>query len=234
VLRTIAEAGSYAYSKSDDAVWVNLYGGSRLSTTLRGHSLKLSQHTNYPWDGRVRMTIDECPSTEFSLKLRIPGWAEGEKIQVNGSAVDAKTTPGSYAQIRRSWKAGDVVELRLPMSVQLIEANPLVEETRNQVAIKRGPIVYCLESPDLPKDVRVSDVSIRSDARTSARYDGDLLGGVTVIEAPVIAKSSGDWDGKLYRTLGDGKEREIKARFIPYYAWANRGQSEMSVWIPVR
>lgn len=234
VLRTIAEVGSYAYSKTDDAIWINLYGSNQLSTTLNSHSLKLSQQSKYPWNGRVQITINECPATEFSLNLRIPSWADQATIQVNGSAASSKTAPGSYARLRRVWKAGDLVELQLPMPIRLIEANPLVEETRNQVAIKRGPIVYCLESPDLPKDVRVSDVSIRADAKFSEQYDADLLNGVTVIEARVMAKSPGGWDGKLYRTLGDGREREIQARFIPYYAWANRGQSEMSVWLPLK
>src|SRR4029078_13643839 len=136
--------------------------------------------------GRVQITIDECPANDISLNLRIPGWADEATIQVNGWAAGAKTRPCSYSQLRRIWKAGDVVELQLPMLVRLIEANPLIEETRNQVAIKRGPIVYCLESPDLPKDVRVSDVSIRADAKLSAQYDADLLSGLTVIEAPVI------------------------------------------------
>ena len=170
----------------------------------------------------------------ISLNLRIPGWADKATIKVNGLAANAKTRPGSYAELRRVWKAGDTVELQLPMPVWLIEANPLVEETRNQVAIKRGPIVYCLESSDLPKDVRVSDVAIRADTKFSAQYDADLLNGVAVVEGQVVAKSSGDWEGKLYRTLGVGPERKMKARFIPYYAWANRGQSEMSVWLPVK
>jgi DUF1680 family protein len=234
VLRTIAEVGSYAYSKADDAIWINLYGSNRLSTRLGNHPLKLSQKTNYPWDGRVQITINECPAVEFSLNLRIPVWADQATIQVNGLAASTPAKPGTYAELRRTWKAGDVVELRLPMQVRLIEANPLVEETRNQVAIKRGPIVYCLESPDLPKDVRVSDVSIGADAKFSEQYDSDLLNGVTVIETQVSAKSTGDWDGKLYRTLGDGPERKIKGRFVPYYAWANRGKSEMTVWLPLK
>jgi DUF1680 family protein len=234
VLRTIAEVSGYAYSKTDNAIWINLYGGNQLSTTIDGHSLKLSQQTNYPWDGRVQVTIDECPSTEFSLKLRIPGWADEATMQVNGSAANAPAKPGTYAQLRRKWKAGDVLELRFPMPARLIEANPLVEETRNQVAIKRGPIVYCLESPDLPKDVRVQDVAIPANSKLSARYDAELLGGVTEIEANAIARPSGDWDGKLYRPLAGAREREIKARFIPYFAWANRGPSEMSVWLPLK
>jgi DUF1680 family protein len=132
------------------------------------------------------------------------------------------------------WKPGDVVELQMPMPARLIEANPLVEETRNQVAIQRGPIVYCLESPDLPKDVRVQDVAIRADAKLSDRYDPSLLNGVTVIDATLTAKPSGDWDGKLYRSRDGGRDREITARLIPYYAWSNRGASEMSVWLPVK
>ena len=232
VLRTIAEVSGYAYSKTQDAIWINLYGGNKLSTTLAGHPMKLSQQTNYPWDGNVRITIDDCPSDEFSLKLRIPAWADEATIRVNGSTAGAKATPGTYAELRRRWKAGDVVELQLPMPARLIEANPLVEETRNQVAIKRGPIVYCLESPDLPKDVRVQDVAIPADAKLATRFDAKLLSGVTVIEANALAKPSGEWEGKLYRPLRGGPSREIKVRFIPYYAWSNRGPSEMSVWLP--
>lgn len=234
VLRTVAEVGGYAYSKSTDAIWINLYGSNRLTTTLGGNAIKLSQQTNYPWDGRVQLAIVESPTAQFSLKLRIPGWADGATIQVNGSVANVQTNPGTYAELHRSWKMGDVVDLRLPLKERLIEANPLVEETRNQVTIKRGPIVYCLESPDLPKGVRVQDMAIRADAKLSSRYEPKLLNGVTVIEAQAIAKPPGDWSGKLYRTLERDPGREIKAQFIPYYAWSNRGPSEMSVWLPVK
>jgi len=233
-LRTIAEVGSYAYSKTDETIWINLYGSNQLSTTLGGHPLKLVQQTNYPWEGNVRITFDDCPANKFSLKLRIPNWADETKIQVNGTAASEKCKPGSYIELRRNWKAGDVVELQLPMPARIIEANPLVEETRNQVAIQRGPIVYCLESPDLPKDVRVQDAAIRADAKLSDRYDPNLLNGVSVIEGNLLARPSGNWDGKLYRALGGGAEREIKARLIPYYAWSNRGPSEMTVWLPLK
>jgi DUF1680 family protein len=139
VLRTIAE-GTATRSKTDGAVWINLYGGSTLSTNLNGKPLTLTQRTDYPWDGRVRVTIDQCPADEFALKLRIPGWADAATIRVNGSPLNIKTTPATYAEVRRGWRPGDVVELQLPMPARLVEANPLVEETRNQVAIQRGPI----------------------------------------------------------------------------------------------
>jgi DUF1680 family protein len=233
VLRTIAEVNGFAYSTSQDAIWVNLYGGNSLATTLSGKPLKLTQTTNYPWDGRIKIAINECPSSEFTLKLRIPGWAESAGIRVNGKPVSVAATPSSYAAIRRRWKAGDTVEFDLPMTARLIEANPLVEETRNQVAIERGPIVYCLESSDLPKGVRVGDVSIAADAKLSSKFESKLLGGVTVVDATGTVHPSGDWSNKLYRPLAQTKGRTIPLRFVPYFAWSNRGASEMTVWVPL-
>jgi DUF1680 family protein len=234
VLRTIAEVSGFAYSTSQDAVWVNLYGGNELSTKLNGKPLKLRQETNYPWDGNVKLTVDQCLAEEFAVKLRIPGWAESAAIRVNGQALVAKAAPGRYTEIRRRWKKGDFVELELPLPARLIEANPLVEETRNQVAVQRGPIVYCLESNDLPEGVRVQDVVIPADAKLTAQFEPKLLGGVTVIDTTAFAQPSSDWSGQLYRPIARGKQRDIPVRFIPYFAWSNRGESEMSVWIPVK
>jgi DUF1680 family protein len=232
VLRTIAEVAGFAYSMSEDTLWINLYGGNTLATKLDGQPLKLTQETKYPWEGRVRITIDECPDKEFALKLRIPGWAEGATIRINREPASVIALPETYATLRRTWKTGDIVELGLPMPARLIEANPLVEEARNQVAVRRGPIVYCLESTDLPPGVRVEDVSIGADAKLAARFDPDLLGGVTVVESEGVATLSGDWEGKLYRPLNRDEARKLPVRFIPYFAWSNRGRSEMSVWVP--
>lgn len=234
VVRTIAEVNGCTYSMSDDAVWINLYGGSTLSTTWMDEPLKLSQVTKYPWDGDVRIALDECPETAFSLKLRIPGWAESASLRVNGTPVNSPITPGTYVGIRRRWKPGDSIELKLPMPARLIEAHPLVEELRNQVAIERGPLVYCLESPDLSNGVHVEDIIIPRDTALTARHEPGLLGGVTVVEAEAKARPSGDWEGKLYRPLNRSRERKIRARLVPYYAWSNRGPSEMSVWLPAQ
>lgn len=119
------------------------------------------------------------------------------------------------------------------MRTQLTEANPLVEETLGQVTVKRGPIVYCLESADLPAGVRVSDVAISDDAKFLARYDQRLLGGVVVLDTTLLAKSEGDWSGQLYREFRAPKFKTIKTELIPYCVWANRGKSEMSVWLPL-
>jgi DUF1680 family protein len=219
VVRTIAEASDYAYAKSAGAIWVNLYGGSTLATELAGAGkVKLTQETEYPWSGRVRITVNECGTNEFALKLRIPGWAKGASVRINnkpaqrsGDSAERRHSPDAkyaalsrdaatgYYEIRRAWQPGDFVDLDLPMPVRLIEANPLVEETLNQVAVQRGPVVYCLESPDLPQGVRMQDVFIPENIELSARYDQRLLGGVVVIEGKAIARPAGDWSGELYR-----------------------------------
>ncbi len=233
LVRTIAESANYAYGKSTDAIWVNLYGGSSLETTLTNNEeFALRQTTDYPWNGRVRITIKKCGSEAIALKLRIPGWAENASIRINDTPTDHSPKPGSYFEIRRQWKAGDFVDLDLPMPARLMEANPLIEEDLNQVAVQRGPLVYCLESPDLPPGVDISDVRIPSDLRLTARYDRRLLDGVVVLEGRAFAQSQGNWSGKLYRELAPAELKPFNVKFIPYSVWQNRGKSEMSVWLP--
>jgi len=113
----------------------------------------------------------------------------------------------------------------------LMEAHPLVEEARNQTAVCRGPIVYCLESTDLPERAGVSGISIPSDTVFESRYDKELLGGVAVLEARVCATPTVNWENRLYRERNRAGTSQIDLRLIPYYAWDNRGESEMTVWI---
>jgi len=231
IARTIAQAHTYAYGRSDRGVWIHLLGASALDTTLPdGRKVKLKQETDYPWNGPVKITIEAAPAGEFSLFVRVPGWADAATLHFNGKSVDAK--PGHYAEIRRVWKAGDAVELVLPMKPRLIESHPLVEETRNHVAVMRGPLVYCLESPDLPKGVPVQDVLMPRDAKLTARYEKTLLGGVAVIECKADAATA-TWGDQLYREFKPAPSKTIALKMIPYYAWANRGKSEMTVWLPL-
>ncbi len=234
LVRTVAEVSNYAYGKSEKALWVNLYGSSTVKTELPGgHAVRLTQETEYPWDGRVRLTINECDGAVFTLKLRIPGWAKSATVRLNGELLRASPRPASYFDVSRVWRPGDAVDLDLPMPARLMEAHPLVEETFNEVAIQRGPVVYCLESKDLPQGTRVLDVMIPENIDLVARYDGGLLGGVAVLEGRALARPSEDWSGWLYREFRPLPSRPVDARFIPYYAWANRGPSEMTVWLPL-
>lgn len=235
VVRIIAEAGEYAYNLSQEGVWINLYGSNVLDTKLPGGDpVKLTQVTYYPWDGAVRIAIDEAPKEEMAVFLRIPGWSHGSAVKVNGQQIEKDLEPEQYFAVRRQWKAGDRIELTIPMEAHWIEAHPLVEETRGQAAVQRGPIVYCLESADLPADVRLENVSVQPTKKLRAHYKKDLLGGVTVLEGRARVVADGSWEQRLYRPVSPKKPAEIDLRLIPYYAWGNRGKTEMSVWLPVR
>jgi uncharacterized protein len=231
--RTVAEAAGYAYSKSQDNLWINLYGSSRLTTRLpAGQTLKLNQQTDYPWNGRVRLTLLECGEQPFVLKLRIPGWTKSATVRLNGLRVEGSPVPGSYFPVRRAWQAGDFLDLDLPMPVNVVEANPFVEQALNQLAVKRGPLVYCLESVDLPPGARILDVLLPDNVDLIARYDGHLLGGVVALDGKGLARPADAWTGELYRQFRPSPPAQVNLRFIPYYAWGNRGVSEMAVWLP--
>ena len=231
--RLLAQTSDYAYSKSNAAVWINLYGSSLFSTQLAdGNTVKLRQETEYPWNGRIRITLEECSGDSLTVKLRIPGWARKYSVRVNQQLIENPVVNDGYLELERSWSPGDIVDIDLPMEVRLLEANPLVEETLNQLAVMRGPIVYCLESPDLPGNVDILDVSISEEEHILARFDSRTLGGVVILESQLYTKPAARWENRLYREYKAPESKQVRARFIPYYAWGNRGASEMSVWLP--
>jgi DUF1680 family protein len=242
VVRTIAEAQNYIYSLSKDTLWVHLYGGSSLKTSFaEGGSIAVRQETEYPWSGSIRLAVDVAPEREISIKLRIPGWTKpGDvKVLVNGSRSEAKPLPGTYLELRRFWKAGDVVSLEIKMEPRLWEANTLVEETLNQVAVKRGPIVYCLESNDLPKGVRLDDVALALDPEKTVFLDGrerivntDLVS--LSVAALEIRRPEAQGVKPLFHEVSQVKPRQIRIKLVPYYAWGNRGDADMSVWLSAR
>lgn len=234
VVRTIAEVSNYVYSVSEKGLWINLYGGNNLSTKIEdGSALKLNQQTNYPWDGNIKITLEEVPGKPFSFFLRIPGWASNAKILINGKPYNAKAIPGQYAEIKNTWKKNDNIELILPMEAKLIEANPLVEETRNQVAVKRGPVVYCLESIDLPKDKNVFRLSIPVDTKFKTKKIWIENSEVMSLEGMAKVIDTDQWKNKLYKEVSEPNSVPVPVTLIPYYAWGNRGHTEMSVWLPV-
>jgi DUF1680 family protein len=235
IVRTIAEVAGYAYSLSDEGIWIHLYGDNILDTHLAdGSQIRLNQQTQYPWEGSIHITVEEAPQKEFSIFLRIPGWAEYACVTINGRLHRAGLKSEQYLEIRRKWTEGDRIELAFPMHVQLLEAHPLVEEVRNQIAIRRGPMIYCLESADLPDNVGILNVVISSDAQFQHRYFKNLLGGVTVLETKASIHDRNDWSDTLYRRISAQEPKAIDIRLVPYYAWGNRGDGEMTVWIPLR
>jgi DUF1680 family protein len=233
-VRTIAEVSNYAYNISDKGLYCNLYGGSTINTSLKdGSPIKLTQETDYPWDGKIKITLEQTSKKTFSILLRIPAWCSNAAIKVNGLAFNSPLKPGEYAEVNRKWAKGDVIELNLPMSVQLVESNPLVEETRNQVAVRRGPVVYCMESTDMPKDKRISDIALPIKNNLEAKRIKIDNSEMVCLEGDATIINQTNWKNKLYKEVSSQQAETIRVRLIPYYAWDNRGHSEMSVWMPV-
>ena len=232
LVRTISNLSGWAYSLSESGVYVNLYGSNNLSTNLTdGSAIKLSQDTEYPWKGLVKLTVEECKSETFDIALRIPGWAKNVEISINGEKIAAKAIPSTYEIINRNWKAGDVIIIDMPMEATFIEGHPRIEEVRNQVAVKRGPVVYCVESPDIPEKSSILDVYISGDSQLTAQHKTDFLGGITTID--VDLKIRQDNPDQMYNAISKPNWQNVTTQLVPYFAWSNRGTAEMTVFMPV-
>ena len=201
---------------------------------MRKLGLKLRATTDYPWDGTIRFAIEETPGKTLAFKLRIPSWTDRASIRINGEAVAVETTPGSYSEISRVWRQGDVFELDLEMKTRLLAGHPRSEHIRNQVAVKRGPVVYCLESNDVIGDVPFEQIAIDASAEFEPEYRSDLLGGVTVLRT--TAKAMAKPQRTIIGQYGDITEQHalpVDIEMIPYFAWNNRDEPKMSVWPPL-
>jgi uncharacterized protein len=232
-VRTIAEVSSYMYGLSDEGLYVHLYSSNNLNAKLKdGSVIELQQQTNYPWDGDVVMTMKRAPAKAFSLFLRIPGWCDKATIKVNGQIVFKDLKGSKYQQVNRKWKTGDKIELLMDMPAKLIEANPLVEATRNQVAVKRGPVVYCLESADLDKTENVFDVAIPVNIKFTSQAEKIDNSDIMTLKGIGQLIQHANWNDVLYHEI-ENKTKTVNMKLIPYYAWANRGKTDMTVWMPL-
>lgn len=238
VARSVGWMNEWVYSLSGDAVWIHLYAGSRLDTRMSsGAAVKLVQDTNYPWSGEITVKIEDAPAQPMALHLRIPGWTEGIEsavsVKVNGEQVENRLQSGTYLTLERQWQPGDRVELHLPMQPRLVQANPLVEEARNQAAVRRGPVLYCLEGWDLPQGVDLDEMFLPLDTSFEESFKEDFLGGLVSLKARLVRLQQPDWSNRLYQAFAPAAPEMVEAVLIPYYAWANRGVAKMSVWLPV-
>ena len=241
--RLMAQLPALAYAQRDDEIFVGLYAGSEASLRTGAGQVRVAQQTKYPWDGHVAVSVNPDGPREFTLSLRIPGWAQGRPVPtdlyryaaagearvsatVNGEAVPLAIDRG-WLKLRRTWKAGDRIELDLPMPVRRVVAHAGVRDAAGKAAIERGPLVYCLEGVD--NGGRVLDTTLALDAVLAAEYRPQLLGGVvavTSVDAPRAAAGKGTRGAAT-----PARGRTLTA--VPYFAWANRGKGEMAVWIPV-
>jgi len=230
----------YSVSTVKPGLWLNFYTPSKVNTQLKnGVKVKLEQKTNYPWEGQIDISIGLEKAEHFSLSIPIPSWAEGAKVEINGSVVN-NVKAGEFLHLEREWKNNDQVSIDLPMRVRVMKANPIVEQTFNQVAIARGPVVYCLESADLPENIDFLNVFLKRGATYTTEFKSNLLGGVTVVKTKAIAVVDDEWAARpynssnLYKETGIDKTQERDIQLIPYFAWSNRGITEMTIWMPIR
>ncbi len=239
-LKLMGAMPGYIYAQDKTGVYVNLFVGSKAKIQLAGHTVRVSQTTDYPWSGNLRIAIEPARAGEFALRIRIPSWCQGASLpddlyqasnrplngaahlKINGKLVENVDIIHGYAMIQRHWKSGDVVQVNFDMPVQRVTANPNVEADKGRAALMRGPIVYCFEGAD--NGAAVQNLVIPPGTVFTPEYRSNLLGGVTVLNGTATG---------VFRT---GNNQTTSTPFnvtaTPYYANANRGTCQMQVWMP--
>ena len=205
--RFLPSIGNYIYASSDDALWVNLYIGNTGQIRIGETDILLTQETDYPWDGSVKLTISTSQPLEKEIRLRIPNWCKTYDLSINGKRINVSEEKG-YAVIK-DWKSQDVITLDMDMPVEIVAADPHVKENSGKRVIQRGPLVYCMEEIDNPEYFDQIQLSPSTTFQTA--FVSDILNGIKTIKTNGRAQS---------------------ATFIPYYAWDNRKAGKMRVWIP--
>ena len=209
ISRFLPSIGNYIYGTSDDALWANLYIGNKANVKLGKKDMKVSMESQVPWEGQVKMTIDELASSvKKEIRMRIPEWCENYSLAVNGEAINQPNLDKGYAVLERQWKQGDVITLNIEMPAVLKQADPRVKQDVGKRAIQRGPLVYCMEETDNPTDFDQLTLSTKS--ALESQFDATLLDGIVKITA---------------------KDEDKTINLIPYYAWDNREAGKMKVWI---
>ena len=231
VARLLASLGQYVYTVRENTVYTHLYISGQADIELDGNRrLILEQETNYPWSGSIQFTINADQEANFTLALRIPDWCENAEISINGElrSLSGLIVEG-YAMLNGTWKTGDQIHLVLSMPVVRMKGHPLVRHTSRKVAIQRGPLVYCLEEADNGKNLH--QLLLPSRRSLVVVEDENFLGGMMVITGEAIKRKTENWGEALYKRNIHLETESVSVKFIPYFAWANRGIGEMQVWV---
>lgn len=231
--RTLAQTSEYAYATDRDGVWTGLYGESEACLSLaNGAAFCLTQKTAYPFQGQITFTVSKSNGVPFRLHLRIPGWAQGATLTVNGLS---QTQPAAtYAEVTVTEPEGFTCVLDLHMQPRLTVGHGLIEEDRNQACVEFGPLVYCVETPDAPLAASLQDLLLPLNAQFHPA--ACTIGGheVPALEATLLCQEMEEEARELlYRPFRTPTLRPCQVRLIPYYAWDNRGMGEMLVWLPL-
>ena len=228
VSRLVASIGGYFLSTHEDGIAFHLYGGLEASVAVGGTRVTLRETSVYPWSGEIQINIDPETPAMFDVELRVPDWAKGATATINGEPIPLAIARG-YAGVRRLWSKGDVVALNLPMSPERLYAHPLVRMDVGRVALRRGPLIYCIEEADNPGQP-VQTHELPREAAIEACWRADLFDGVVTLTAPAMRLVPGNAEGALY-SANPPITRDAMLIAIPYFLWANREPGSMQVWI---
>jgi DUF1680 family protein len=239
LVRFLPEIGSTIYGKTDKEIYINQFIGNEAKIPMGNQQIRMKMETDYPWDGSVSLKIDPEIPVDLAIHIRIPGWALGKLLpgglyhyirdetdqlkevvlKVNGKTIHNIELERGYAVIHRKWEKGDKVELELPMQIRMVSANPRIEDNQGKAVIMRGPLVYCIEETDNKDNLEKGVEAYLIPSGLKAEYRKDLLNGVVIIHS--IAS-------------GPSKNGNTDITAIPYYAWCNREEGQMKVWLPLK
>ena len=233
VMRTLASLEHYVVLGGADGLRVHQFVTGTWTATVGAGEATVSVRTGYPWDGEVRVRVEDSPGA-WGLSVRVPHWAPGATVTVNGDAVDAGAAEG-WLTVTRTWQEGDELVLELPMEPRFTRADPRVDADRASVALERGPLVYCFEAVDNPGH-RLDDVVLDAAAAVQvASTDDALPGDVVTLAAHGRVRprpAEGWWPYADASTTEPGADETVTLTAVPYYVWGNRSEGAMRIWTP--
>ncbi|MGP3778620.1 glycoside hydrolase family 127 protein [Halanaerobium saccharolyticum] len=227
IARLLASLEKYIYLQKADSVYANLFISSELSTEIKGQKIEIKQSSDFPWDNTINYTIKAKNNVNFKLNIRFPDWAEEAEVFVNGKKEQLQIK-NNYLIINREWKNSDQVKVVFEMLVKQIKSHPAVKENRNQVALMRGPLVYCLEEVD--NNIDLDNIIIPADSEINVKFE-KALNGFNYLEGEALIENQAVWEDKLYLEKSEIKYNEFKFKAVPYYLWDHRDPGQMRVWL---
>jgi DUF1680 family protein len=233
-MRLIFMIENYVATVNEKGVQIHHYMPAKVhARSGNAYEASLNIETEYPRDGKIRITASVRDGTPWSLFLRIPAWCENASMEINGGGYEEIHQPGEYFEVNRKWNDGDCIELNLPMIPRIIEPDKRIDAIRGSLALEYGPFVYCIEETDHP-GIDIDDVRISPDVKPVSVWNGDLAVGITLLKLPGKVLVHNEEDTPLYVPINERKPmmHEINLTAVPYFAWANRSPGKMRVWIP--
>lgn len=230
IARVLTSLGHYIYTPHDDVLYINLYVGNSVEIPVGNEALRLRISGNYPWQEQVKIVIDSSSPVNHTLALRLPDWCDKPQVTLNGAPVTQDVRKG-YLHISHLWQEGDTLQLTLPMPVRRIYGNPLVRHQAGQVAVQRGPLVYCLEQAD--NGEQLHNLQLPRDARFSAVEGKGIFARKILLQAPGYKQTAKDAENQAlwhYDRAPSSRQPQVLT-FIPWFSWANRGEGEMRIWV---